>query len=184
MWLAIGVGPDPEATPTETVSKTASIVKSDPEAETIAEKKSTQPTKPEPETIVETKNTQPTEPKGYIDIVDGDWESITLRDGNFNVNAHAFVFSQELVQCRELTINMKVSMNAGTKCKDWQLWGRVDGNFKKIAKIPLPDGDGSTSETVRFDDPITFDAIVVTPTVVGGYSWSMGLSVTDVWVAE
>lgn len=139
---------------------------------------------PEPETIVETQSTQPTIPDGYISFVDGGWENITLKDGNSNINTHAFVFSQELIQCSELTINLEVSMKAGTKCKEWQLWGRVDEKFQKIAKISLPDGDGSTSQTVKFDNPISFDAIVVTPTVVGGYSWSLGLSVTDVWVAE
>ncbi len=135
--------------------------------------KATEP-KPEPTT----------KPKNYIASVDGYWESTKLKDGNFNLNVHAFVFYDKLVRCRELTVNMDVSMNAGTKCKEWQVWGRVNGQFQKIAKISLPAGDGATSETITFGTPLTFDAIIITPTIIGGYSWSLGLSVTDVWLAD
>lgn len=141
-------------------------------------------TESESNTTVEKQSTQPTIPEGYISYVDGDWESTTLHDGNSTLNTHAFVFSQELVQCREMTITMEVSMKAGTKCKDWQMWGRVGGKFKKLAKIDLPNGNGRTYQTVKFDTPISLDAIVVTPTVPGGYSWSLGLAVSDVWVEE
>ena len=138
--------------------------------------KATDP-KPEP-------TTRPTQPKNYIENVDGYWESTNLKDGNFSLNVHALVFYTPLVRCREMTVNMEVSMNAGTKCKEWQVWGRVNGQFQKIAKISLPAGDGAASETITFDTPLTFDAIIVTPTVIGGYSWSMGLSVTDAWLAD
>ena len=136
-------------------------------------------TEPKPEPA-----TEPTQPKNYIESVDGYWESTNLKDGNFSLNVHALVFYDKLVRCKEMTVNMNVSMNAGTKCKEWQVWGRVNGQFQKIAKISLPAGDGATSETITFDTPLTFDAIIVTPTVIGGYSWSMGLSVTDVWLAD
>ncbi|MCI7725813.1 MAG: zinc ribbon domain-containing protein [Clostridiales bacterium] len=135
-------------------------------------------------TTAETKYTEPTVPAGYISSVDGDWESVTLHDGYSSLNVYAFAFSQELKQCREMTISMEVSMNAGTSCKDWQAWGRIGGKFQKIAKMDLPAGDGFTSQTIQFDSPITLDAIIVTPTVPGGYSWSMSLLVTDVWLAE
>ena len=138
--------------------------------------KATEP-KPEP-------TTKPTQPKNYIENVDGYWESTNLKDGNFSLNVHALVFYTPLVRCREMTVNMEVSMNAGTKCKEWQVWGRVNGQFQKIAKISLPAGDGAGSETITFDTPLTFDAVIVTPTVIGGYSWSMGLSVTDAWLAD
>lgn len=136
------------------------------------------------ETTAETKYSEPSVPTGYISSVDGDWESVTLQDGYSSLNVYAFAFSQELKQCREMTISMKVSMNAGTSCKDWQVWGRIGGKFQKIAKMDLPAGDGFTSQTIQFDSPITLDAIVVTPTVPGGYSWSMSLLVTDAWLAE
>ena len=151
----------------------------------------------EPAAIVETKETvppateakpepttEPALPENYIAYADGYSERTNLKDGNFSLNVSALVFYDELVRCKELTVNMEVSMNAGTKCKEWQLWGRVNGQFQKIAKISLPAGDGATVAAVTFDTPLTFDAIIVTPTVIGGYSWSMSLYVTDVWLAD
>lgn len=131
------------------------------------------------------KSTQATTPKGYISYVSGKWEQgHTINDGSSQYSCSAFVLSQTLRRCKEVTINMEVSMNAGTNCKSWQLWCRIDGKFQKAASITLPNGDGSTSQTVTFDDPITFDAIIVLPTIPGNYSWSMGLSVTDIWLAD
>lgn len=119
---------------------------------------------------------------GYVGDLNGQWESVHLQDGNFSLSVSALAFSQTIYDCTEMTVNMNVTMNAGTNCKDWQLWGRSGNRFVKLAKIYLPAGDGYTSQTITFDSPVTFDAIAVTPTIPGGYSWSMGLSVTDVWV--
>lgn len=122
---------------------------------------------------------QPTE--GYIRDLGGQWESVHLQDGSFSLNVSALAFSETICNCTQMTVNMDVTMNAGTNCKDWQLWGRSGNSFVKLAQVYLPGGDGYTSQTITFDSPVTFDAIAVTPTIVGGYSWSMGLSVTDVW---
>ena len=124
-----------------------------------------------------------TVPDGYIAVVDGDWEDkqTAIRDGNSTMRCHAYAFSQELKQCRQMTVAMNVSMKGGTKCKDWQLWGRVNGKFKKLASISLPEGDGYTEQTVYFAPAVTMDAIVVMPTIPGGYSWSLGLAVGDAW---
>lgn len=119
---------------------------------------------------------------GYVGDLNGQWESVHLQDGNSSLSVSALAFSQTIYDCTEMTVNMNVTMNAGTNCKDWQLWGRSGNRFVKLAKIYLPAGDGYTSQTITFDSPVTFDAIAVTPTIPGGYSWSMGLSVTDVWV--
>lgn len=119
---------------------------------------------------------------GYLGDLNGQWESVYLKDGNFSLNVSALAFSEPVYSCTKMTINMDVEMNAGTSCKDWQVWGRSGGSFVKLAKIYLANGSGYVSQTITFDTPVTFDAIAVTPTVVGGYSWSMGLSVTDVWV--
>lgn len=120
-------------------------------------------------------------PSNYIADLGGQWESVHLKSGNSSLNVSARAFSQTVYDCTEMTINMNVEMNAGTKCKDWQVWGRTGGKFVKIAKIYLAEGNGFTSETISFNSPVSFDAIAVTPTITGGYSWSMGLSVTDVY---
>lgn len=123
-----------------------------------------------------------TVPAGYIGDLDGEWESVHLQDGNSSLKVYAMAFSETIYNCTEMTILMNVTMNAGTSCKDWQVWGRSGNSFVKIAKIYLDAGDGYTSQTITFDKPVTFNAIAITPTVPGGYSWSMGLAVTDVWV--
>lgn len=119
---------------------------------------------------------------GYIGDLNGEWESVHLQDGTSSLTVYALAFSKTIYNCTQLTIVMDVTMNAGTNCKDWQLWGRNGNSFVKLAKIYLPAGDGYTSQTITFDSPVTFNAVAVTPTIPGGYSWSMGLGVTDVWV--
>lgn len=118
---------------------------------------------------------------GYIGDLGGSWESVYIQDGNFNLNVSALSFGQTVYNCTGLTVTMDVSMNAGTSCKDWNIWGRSGNTFVKIGKIYLPSGSGYISQPVTFNTPVTFDAIAVTPTIVGGYSWSMSLGITDVY---
>lgn len=117
----------------------------------------------------------------YTEVLEGTWESVHLNDGSFSLNVSALVFPETIYNCTKMTVNMDVSMNAGTSCKDWQLWGRTGNKFVKLEKIYLPNGNGRGSETVEFDSPISFDAIALTPTIPGGYSWSLALAITDVW---
>lgn len=143
--------------------------------ETAAETMAPEPVAPEPAA------TESTAASNYISTIYGEWADVTLHDG-YNWPAIAKVFSQELKQCKKMTVNLDVSMNSGAKCKEWQLWGRIDGKFKRLEKFPLPGGDGSTTHTVEFDSPVNLDAIAVTPTVYGGFSWSEALWLTDVWL--
>lgn len=112
--------------------------------------------------------------------LDGQWIDVNLKDGSSILNVSALAFTKTVYNCTSMTVNMNVTMNAGTSCKDWQIWGRNGDTFVKIGKIYLPNGDGYVSQTINFASPVTFDAIAVTPTIVGGYSWSLGLSITDV----
>lgn len=112
--------------------------------------------------------------------LDGQWIDVNLKNGSSILNVSALAFTKTVYNCTSMTVNMNVTMNAGTSCKDWQIWGRNGDTFVKIGKIYLPNGDGYVSQTINFASPVTFDAIAVTPTIVGGYSWSLGLSITDV----
>lgn len=116
----------------------------------------------------------------YISELNGNWESVHLKDGSFSLDVAAMVFDRTVYNCTQMTISMQVEMNAGTNCKDWQVWGRSGGSFVKLDKIYLPAGNGYTAETLTFSSPVTFDAIAITPTIPGGYSWSLGFIVTDV----
>lgn len=122
------------------------------------------------------------EPKdNYIAELKGSWEKVNLKDGNSNLNVSAQVYSQTVYNCTEMTIHMEVEMNAGTSCKDWQVWGRSGGSFVKIGTIYLAAGNGYTYQTLTFSKPVTFDAIAITPTIPGGYSWSMGFELRDIY---
>lgn len=129
-----------------------------------------------PAVYVEPEQTDP----GYIAQPETYLESVRLKDGNLTLNVSALCFRETVYNCTELTVNMNVQMNAGTNCKDWQLWGRCGGKFAKLAKVYLPAGDGFGSQSVAFGSPVTFDALVLTPTIPGGYSWALAMTITDV----
>lgn len=119
--------------------------------------------------------------KGYTAKLSGSSQKVTLYKGNSTLNVHALVLNQKVTKCRQLTVNMDVEMKGGTNCSDWELWGRVNGTFTNIGSIYLPGGNGYTSQTVYFSSPVSFDALVVIPSIPGGYSWALGFTVTDVY---
>lgn len=118
---------------------------------------------------------------GYTASLDGWWEQVSIKDGSLTLDVSALCFAETVYNCTGLTVIMDVTMNAGTNCKDWQLWGRSGNTFTKLAKVYLPAGDGYTSQSITFDKPVTFDALVLAPTIVGGYSYSISMGITDVW---
>lgn len=116
----------------------------------------------------------------YTPSLTGTWEEVRINDGSSNLNVGALVLPETISNCTAFTVTMDVTMNAGTKCKDWQVWGRSGGSFVRIGKVYLPEGDGFVSQQLTFANPISFDAIAITPTAKGGYSWSLGLSIENV----
>lgn len=131
--------------------------------------------------VRETEATPTQDRGGYIAGLDGHWEDVYLQDGTFNLNVSALSFGQTIYNCTGFTVNMDVTMNAGTSCKDWQVWGRSGGTFVRLGKIYLAAGSGFVSQSLTFNSPVTFDAIAVTPTIMGNYSWSMSLGISDVY---
>ena len=121
------------------------------------------------------------EPSNYIDSLQGDWQTVSLDSSH--TDASAIVFTQK-IRCTKMTVNIKIEMNYGARCKDWELWVRIDGQWKNLEQISLPDGNGSTTHTVAFDTPANLDAVSITPTIVGGYSWTEWLWLSDIWTAE
>lgn len=136
----------------------------------------------EPAITIKTETTPaPAKDSGYIADLDGYWEEVKLQDGSFNMTVSALTFRQKVYNCTSLTVNMDVTMNAGTSCRDWQVWGRTGNTYVKLAKIYLAAGSGEVSQKVTFASPVTIDSIAVTPTIPGSYSWSMALAITDVY---
>ena len=99
-----------------------------------------------------------------------------------NATVYPRITTSPLLQCKEITVKMDVQMSLGTKNTVWDLWASVDGKFKKIAKINLPGGDGSVTQTITFDKPINIESLVPIPICNGGCSWSMDFEVQDAWV--
>lgn len=120
----------------------------------------------------------------YIASLTGRSEQVRLESGSSILNVHATIYAAKVHKCEELTVNLSVEMMYGTKCTDWQLWGRVNGSFQEIGQFQLPGGNGDTTQVIRFDQPITFDALAVTPTIPGGYSWKSSFYVTDLYLAQ
>ena len=118
----------------------------------------------------------------YISEVYGEWQDFVL--DSQHKDASGIVFTQALKGCKKITVHMEVSMNSGAKVKKWQLWGRVNGKFKKLEQIDLPGGNGSATKTIEFDPAVTLDAIAITPTINGGYSWTEWLWATDAWLED
>ena len=117
------------------------------------------------------------DPSNYIDSLQGDWQTVSLDSSH--TEASAIVFTKK-IRCKEMTVNIKIEMNYGARCKDWELWARIDGKWQKLEQISLPDGNGSTVHTVTFDTPANLDAVSITPTIAGGYSWTEWLWLSDI----
>ena len=117
------------------------------------------------------------DPSNYIDSLQGDWQTVSLDSSH--TEASAIVFTKK-IRCKEMTVNIKIEMNYGARCKDWELWARIDGKWQKLEQISLPDGNGSTAHTVTFDTPANLDAVSITPTIAGGYSWTEWLWLSDI----
>lgn len=115
---------------------------------------------------------------GCVGEVNGNWERYYLD----NAQTHIYIFEEPLDNCAVLTINMEVEMNSGTNCKDWILWGRVNGTVQKIGDLYLPSGNGSGTQTLYFDKPLNLDGVVITPKVPGSYSYSMWYGIENVWL--
>ncbi|MBO7251298.1 MAG: hypothetical protein J6V25_01600 [Oscillospiraceae bacterium] len=118
---------------------------------------------------------------GYIAELDYDLEKVVIENGRNRSTVYAHVFNQTIYNCTEMTIAMDVTMNSGTNCKEWLVWGRSGNTFVKIGSINLPAGDGYTSATLYFRNSVSFNALAITPSVPGSYSYSMDFNTTDVY---
>lgn len=111
--------------------------------------------------------------------LDGDWEKAKIADSNCTWNIHAFRLDETLSDCKSFDLEFDVTMNYGARCKNWNVWAGYCGSYSKIGSIYLADGDGYVSKTIKLRNATTFDAIAVTPTVSGSYSWSFSLGISN-----
>lgn len=107
-----------------------------------------------------------------IPYIEGHWESAKIKTGSSIFTISGWVFDRPM-SLKKVNIAMNVSMNRGASCREWQLWGRVNGKYIVLGQIYLPNGDGYTEAEVEWSGYKTIDALAIAPTIVGGYSWTM-----------
>lgn len=107
----------------------------------------------------------------------GHWESVSIGD----VDGHALVLDSRLTGVTAFDLAMTVEMKANTRCENWDVWVRSSrsGSFEKVGSIYLSGGNGYASKTVRLSNAMNVDAVIVTPTIPGGYSWSLSLEISN-----
>lgn len=119
---------------------------------------------------------------GYRSSVNGEWAAEKVQINQSNVGL--FVLEEPLTLCKELTVAIDVELYAGASCNDWIVWGRINGSMQEIGRINLPDGKGMGFEIISLPQARTIDAIAVTPTKAGSFSWSMQIGVADIYLEE
>lgn len=111
--------------------------------------------------------------------LDGDWEKVSIQDGSRKFNVHAFRLDDWLYRCASFDLEIDVSMKNNAHCENWKVWVGDGSSFENVASIYLPGGNGYASKTVKISPARSFNYIAVTPTANGGYSWSMGMDISN-----
>lgn len=108
------------------------------------------------------------------------WAEAKIRTGYGTVTTSAYVLDTPAKNCTSFDLAVEIDMKNNTKCTDWDIWIRSGGSFTKVSSLSLPDGTGSASKTVKLSPAKNFDAVAITPTKRGSYSWALGMAVTNV----
>ncbi len=111
------------------------------------------------------------------DSLSGDWEKIRIDD----MNLYALVLDSRLNGVTAFDLAIEVEMKAGARCENWDVWARSSraGSFQKIGYIYLEGGTGEAFKTIRLSNAMNIDAVAVTPTASGGFSWSMSMGISN-----
>lgn len=103
-----------------------------------------------------------------------------IRTSYGTVTTSAYVLDSPAKNCTSFDVDVTIEMKKNTKCANWDIWVRSSGKYEKVGSFSLPDGTGSVSKTVKLKTAKDFDAVAVTPTTRGSYSWSLGMAVYNV----
>lgn len=113
---------------------------------------------------------------GSIGSMGGTWEEMAINGINCNM-LHLNTPIRGMVR---MTVNFRAEPYYGATCKDWTVYCWIDGEWKNMGNIHLPEGKGSGSTTVTGDGTQYVEYIAVCPTKRGSYSWDAWLDITDI----
>ena len=108
------------------------------------------------------------------------WADAKIRTTYGTVTTSAYVLDTPAKNCSSFDLDVEIEMKKNTKCYDWDIWVRSGGKFVKAGSLSLLGGTGSASKTVKLSPAKNFDAVAITPTTRGSYSWSLGMAVSNV----
>ena len=106
------------------------------------------------------------------------WEKVTIRTSYGDMKVSAYVLGTPAKSCKSFDLDVEIEMMYNAKVENWDIWIRSGGKFTNVGTLSLPGGTGSASKTVRLSSAKDFDAVALTPTKGGGYSWSLSMAVS------
>lgn len=114
---------------------------------------------------------------GYLGDIGGTWEETNIE----GENASMLHLSTPIQGMQEMTFNLDVDMLHGTSCKEWNCFAWVDGEWKNMGTLYLPNGKGHGSATFYGNGTERIEYIAIRPVVPGNYSFEYCLYLTDVY---
>ena len=108
------------------------------------------------------------------------WADAKIRTSYGTVTTSAYVLDSPAKNCTSFDLSVDIEMKKNTKCANWDIWVRSSGKYVKVGSLSLPGGNGSTTKTVKLSPAKSFDAVAITPTAKGSYSWSLGMGVKNI----
>lgn len=113
---------------------------------------------------------------GNIGSIGGTWEKMEIN----GMNCGMLHLDTPIRGMTRMTVNFRAEPYYGATCKDWTVYCWIDGAWKNMGNVHLPEGKGSGSTTVTGDGTKWVEYIAVCPTKRGSYSWDAWIDITDI----
>lgn len=108
------------------------------------------------------------------------WEDVTINTDYGRINTSAYVLASPAKDCKSFDMDVEIEMNYNAKVENWDIWIRSGGKFVNVGTVYVEGGSGSATKTVKLSRARNFDAVAITPTKRGSYSWSQGMSIYNI----
>jgi len=105
------------------------------------------------------------------------WEDARISTDYGKINTSALVLSSPAKNCKSFDMDVEIEMKYNAKVENWDIWIRSGGSFTHVGTLYVPGGSGSATKTVKLSTAKNFDAVAITPTKRGSYSWTQSMSI-------